>query len=580
MNKALEVTKTVTSELPEGQESYKLGETVTFKVVVKNAGNVTLQNISVTDQMQNAAGNAVLAEGESSTIESLGVGESATLHYTYKIQEGDIGKNDITNVATATSGNLSNSDETDPIDIENKAPEEEQKTSTLVVKKSLVRGNGDAYIAENATFYVALFSDPDRQNQNRVTEPKELKFVNESEATATFDNLPVGETYYVGETNKDGKLIGEDDESGTVVMEIDGKKFTVEIGTSKYSDEKFDAKVEIESDGSEKSFRNVLWETPIGFFKQFTLTKVVKDVDGNKIPYEGKFYVGIYTDPDCNVLAQGLKDGDGKPLSNPIELSFNKNSSKQLVIETPENGEYYLAETADSEGKKLDEAFGFTPSFAIMKGQEEAPGNKVVIAEDSQVDMVLTNTERELIDIGFDLKWDDYENRDNTRGDYQVALYAHYTNEDGAVTKTEQIGEPVTYDKDVLEGEWTNLYKYDLNGNEIKYTVKETNLPDKYTTNAGEGYGVEPDKEGIAHLKNEYRANEDKPETPTDDPNKGNDDSGDNIKDSDTPADDEAKDSDVQTGDSTNIMLLLAMMITSIMLGGIILLRARRKEIK
>lgn len=452
------------------------------------------------------------------------------------------------------------------------------KTTSLQVTKNLERENGDAYKAKDATFYVALFSDPERKT--RVTEPEQLNFVNESKASVTFDNLPVGKTYYVGETDKDGAIIGEDDESGTVVMEIDGKKYRVEIGTSKYSDEKFDAEVVMALGGSDKSFKNILWDTPIGFFKQFTLTKVVQDVDGKEVPYEGKFYVCLYTDPECKKPVEGLKDGDGNPLRNPIEFSFNKTSSEQVVIETPNDGEYYLAET-DSEGNKVDSNFGFAPSFATKINGEDVPsGNKVVIAADSSVDVVLTNTDREQIKVGFVLEWDDYENRDNTRGEYQVALYAHYTNEDGAVTKTEQIGEPVTYDKDTLKGEWPNLYKYDLNGNEIKYTVKETSLPDKYTTNAGEGYGVEPDKEGVAHLKNEYRANADKPVTPTDDPNKGNDDFGDNIKDSDTPADDEAKDSDVQTGDSTNIMLLLAMMITSIMLGGIIFLRARRKEVE
>ena len=48
------------------------------------------------------------------------------------------------------------------------------------------------------------------------------------------------------------------------------------------------------------------------------------------------------------------------------------------------------------------------------------------------------------------------------------------------------------------------------------------------------------------------------------------------------PVDNSGKDmdGDVKTGDSTNIMLLLAMMITSIMLGIVILLRARRKEVK
>ena len=320
-----------------------------------------------------------------------------------------------------------------------------------------------------------------------------------------------------------------------------------------------------------------------------SITKRVIDRNGDEIEYGNEeekpvFHVGVYSDKECKNLVQGLTDKEGNPLDNPITIEAGETVSFGVSEEKPT---YYFAEL-DGNGGVVGENYRYIPSFARMHDDGSIglkPGDGVEFSNNEEVRLILTNKEREMVKVGFDLEWDDYDNRDSTRGDYQVALYAHYTNEDGAVTKTEQIGEPVTYDKDVLEGEWTNLYKYDLNGNEIKYTVKETNLPDKYTTNAGEGYGVEPDKEGIAHLKNVYRANEDKPVTPTEDPNKGNDDSGDNITDdnvngSDTPADDEAKDSDVQTGDSTNIMLLLAMMITSIMLGGIILLRARRKEIK
>lgn len=455
------------------------------------------------------------------------------------------------------------------------------KTTRLQVTKNLELDNGDAYKAKDATFYVALFSDPGRKA--RVTEPKQLKFVNKSEASVTFDNLPVGKTYYVGETDEYGKIIGEDDESGTVVMEIDGKKYRVEIGTSKYSSENFDAKVDTKLGGTEKSFTNTLWDTPIGFFKQFTLTKVVQDVDGEKVPYEGKFYVGIYTDPDCNKLAEGLKDGEGNELSNPIEFSFNKDTSKTVVIETPTYGKYYLAET-DAQGNKVGSDFRFIPTFETKVNGEKLPsGNEVIVSDDSQVDVVLTNTDRELIDIGFDLEWIDDNNRYGKRGDYEVTLYAN-----GSVVDTKTLNED-----DYIKGEavwmWEDLYKYDESGKEITYTVKESKVPNEYTSNTDkEEYGIKPvveDGVAIAHLVNEYKANEDEPGAPTEDPNKGNDDSGDNITDdnangADTSADDEAKDSDVQTGDSTNIMLLLAMMITSIMLGGIILLRARRKEIK
>lgn len=116
-NKELTVQKTVTST-PKLSSGYVIGEEVTFKVVVTNTGDVTLSNIEVTDQMQNAAGQAVLADGESATIESLENGKSVTLHYTYTVQKEDIGKTDIFNVATAENGTATDNDRTEVISMD------------------------------------------------------------------------------------------------------------------------------------------------------------------------------------------------------------------------------------------------------------------------------------------------------------------------------------------------------------------------------------------------------------------------------------------------------------------------------
>ncbi|MDE7325807.1 MAG: DUF11 domain-containing protein, partial [Lachnospiraceae bacterium] len=116
-NKELTVKKLVTST-PKLSGGYVMGEKITFDVVVTNTGTAALSDVVVEDQMQNAAGQAVLAKDESATIESLGVGESVTLHYTYTVQKEDIGKTDIFNTVTAKNDAVTSNDKTEIISMD------------------------------------------------------------------------------------------------------------------------------------------------------------------------------------------------------------------------------------------------------------------------------------------------------------------------------------------------------------------------------------------------------------------------------------------------------------------------------
>ena len=119
-NPKLDVEKTV--ENADGTP-FKLGETIKYKIVVTNTGNVTLTGINVTDKMTHKNGDGTLLTGgvlldkndepSNGVIEKLvpkgQEGESsATFYYTYVVQESDLGKT-IVNTATA-AGNENKED--------------------------------------------------------------------------------------------------------------------------------------------------------------------------------------------------------------------------------------------------------------------------------------------------------------------------------------------------------------------------------------------------------------------------------------------------------------------------------------
>lgn len=97
----IEVEKTIVSE-PEDGKAFKLGETVTFKVVVKNTGSVTLTNITIEDDLPEAV------TSDNTVIESLAYNESKTLIYYYTIQEPELSCPCFTNVATAIGTDSTN----------------------------------------------------------------------------------------------------------------------------------------------------------------------------------------------------------------------------------------------------------------------------------------------------------------------------------------------------------------------------------------------------------------------------------------------------------------------------------------
>ena len=106
LNGHLLVTKETTST-PKNGTAYALNETITYKITVKNDGNLTITDITVTDDLT----------GDEWTIASLVPGESKEFDAQYKVLEKDVLAGEVVNVAAArgTSPDPENPDvPTDP----------------------------------------------------------------------------------------------------------------------------------------------------------------------------------------------------------------------------------------------------------------------------------------------------------------------------------------------------------------------------------------------------------------------------------------------------------------------------------
>jgi gliding motility-associated-like protein/uncharacterized repeat protein (TIGR01451 family) len=110
-NPLLTITKDSTPNFgPDGIP--QVGETITYNFVVTNTGNVTLNNVTVTDQM------AVIPQVQLVTPSTLNPGDIGTATATYTITQADITAGQVNNVATATGtdpqGHTTTGTSTDP----------------------------------------------------------------------------------------------------------------------------------------------------------------------------------------------------------------------------------------------------------------------------------------------------------------------------------------------------------------------------------------------------------------------------------------------------------------------------------
>lgn len=96
-NPAIGMSKTVTSS----NNQYVLGDTVTYKLVAKNTGNVTLKNVSVSDPKADATPDCNgSADGTGQPVATLKPGDSVTCTASHVVTAADVTAGAVVNVAT------------------------------------------------------------------------------------------------------------------------------------------------------------------------------------------------------------------------------------------------------------------------------------------------------------------------------------------------------------------------------------------------------------------------------------------------------------------------------------------------
>ena len=236
--------------------------------------------------------------------------------------------------------------------------------NSLTIEKELEFGDSSTKTVDEETFYIALFSDRDRTERVADIPVQELKISDSSSGKIMIEGIPAG-TYYVGETDRNGKLLTE----GTL---SDGSRFEPEYGN--YT-------VTIASDGgggATYSFTNIIIEDPNT--ADIIVTKKLVDKDtGKDVNVEGKYsvYVALFKDEAHTMRVSGIE-----------RIDISGTSSGTAVFKDVEEGTYYVGET-DANGNKLVAAV-LSPAVGFVA--EYSEGDKVEIKGDTEkAEVTFTN---------------------------------------------------------------------------------------------------------------------------------------------------------------------------------------------
>ena len=311
------------------------------------------------------------SDKEAYTLTDLKPGVVYTLHETaapkgYKVAEdttfqlNEDGTIDTANTTTAISENT----------LLVKDEKKESKDVSVSVTKKLVTVDGTVIGAEDATYYVALYSDADCTQ--RVSDVLALNFKNASASTVTFTGLEKGQTYYVGECESDGTCyLANICADGTMYMVdfSDGNAVTVD-----------------NADGSTTVyFDNQFENIPDGYYKEaeLNITKKLVGSDGKAKNSNEIFYAGIFADEGFTQLSTDVSAN-----IVPLDLAGGSEATAQVNVALPESGSITLYVTeVDSNGKPVAGAASFKYDVTVDNAQ-------VTLNDDNlSANVVITNTE-------------------------------------------------------------------------------------------------------------------------------------------------------------------------------------------
>lgn len=152
----LTIHKATTSD-PGDDGAYDLGDTITYEIIAANDGNVTLNNVVVTDELT----------GDEWIIETLAPGASETFEAEYVVTEEDIHNGSVVNEATATAEGPE-----EPVITPGETEDETNpENPSLTVDKSIVEEKDEYEIGDVIEYEITVANNGNvTQNDVRVTD--------------------------------------------------------------------------------------------------------------------------------------------------------------------------------------------------------------------------------------------------------------------------------------------------------------------------------------------------------------------------------------------------------------------------
>ena len=146
---SLEVEKIVTNS-PTNRAGFALGEDINYKIVVRNTGNITINNIKVTDPLTNGNWDIATLKPQEKSEEFL---------TTYTVKEQDIINEGVNNTVTATGTDINNQTVTNS-STANAGVEYKNPHLTVTKKVTSNPDNGKTYsLGETIQFEITVVND-------------------------------------------------------------------------------------------------------------------------------------------------------------------------------------------------------------------------------------------------------------------------------------------------------------------------------------------------------------------------------------------------------------------------------------
>ena len=305
-----------------------------------------------------------------------------------------------------------------------------KKTSSIEVTKQVsMEYDNDIVdiVAKDAQFKVGLFTDeagtkPYTGADGKYQAVRTITLKNETAGTVTFENLPVGETYYVYEIRDDGTAVkaGEDVD--------DFSRCEVGDGTTN--------KIEMDLSAAEVpgkvNLNNVYYDLPEGWQNKACITVSKKLIANGQAVTDSEqtFKVGIFKENELDQPYVTVEVKPGQTLTVPVELG-GKNGDESI--------KYYVYELNEA-GKRADTDQGFAYDIKVDKANNEVTLTK----DNSRQKITITNTQKETSAVFAAEKL--LDGKAPKKDQFTFALYEQGKDEP-IQTKTNDAAGKVTFDK-------------------------------------------------------------------------------------------------------------------------------------